>query len=267
MPQVIAGQQNVREGQSSEVLQVIAVMQAVGNADLLLAQNCSRSPTLFTGIVGVGGLIVSHVCSGQQNVPEGQSSEVLQIFAVMQAIGNADLLLAQNCSRSPLLFTGAAGAIAFSVTGLFSLAEARSEGFAAGLLVGVGLGFDSSLQTTPIPKHVSPSSHSSRFPLRHLVRQDVEAWTRLVPQKKVSVTSNSVDDDTSLVGGARGTVGLGVGLGVGHGVGLGTGLLVGFGVAVSFSSTPLQASPTIKHLRPLWQIPSAQSYPFRLQLL
>jgi hypothetical protein len=76
---------------------------------------------------------------------------------------------------------------------------------------------------------------------------------------------------------ARGAVGLGVNLGVGHGVGLGVahgvghdvgfdialgvGLVVGFEVVIFSSSVSSQAFPTMKHLRPLWQMPSGHSYP------
>ena len=63
---------------------------------------------------------------------------------------------------------------------------------------------------------------------------------------------------------AKGAIGLGVGAGLGVGRVVGFG--VGFGVAIFSSSVSSQAFPTMKHLRPLWQMPSGQVNPFLPQL-
>jgi len=62
--------------------------------------------TTLGDTVGASVIALPHSFAAQQYVPEGQSSDLSQIFADGQSVSNAAKLLKQNCAVIPRLLTG-----------------------------------------------------------------------------------------------------------------------------------------------------------------
>ena len=62
--------------------------------------------TTLGDTVGASVIALPHSFAAQQYVPDGQSSDLSQIFADGQSVSNAAKLLKQNCAVIPRLLTG-----------------------------------------------------------------------------------------------------------------------------------------------------------------